>query len=168
MWKATSASKISISTQCNRVFCTTWHVTPHLLGEKFTSLRTWRLIPNFTPARTAIHIHPVYDLPLYLYKIHFNIVFKLPTGLLLDGLFSSALYTKTPHAFLLYPLHAIRSANLFLFDFTTLAVYGEEPRSWTFSCYFLPLGSMYSPHQSVFKHPQSMFSLDVSVYSCRK
>ena len=32
--------------------CTTWHVTPHLLGKKLTSLRTWRFIPVLI---TALH-----------------------------------------------------------------------------------------------------------------
>jgi len=45
--------------------------------------------------------------------MYFYIAFQLRIGLL-SGLFPSAFYTKTLHAFLLYPIPAIRSASFFL------------------------------------------------------
>jgi len=81
--------------------------------------------------------------------MYFYIVIQLFKGFL-SGLFLSAFYPKT----LSLISDTCNTLRQFLsLDFITLAVYEEKRHSWTSSCYFLPLGFKYSPHQSVIKHP---------------
>jgi hypothetical protein len=87
--------------------------------------------------RILNQINPVHTNPLYVSKIHFNIVphlrVCLPSGLSLSGFPIIILY-----AFFFSPIRATRPDHLTVLDLTILIILGEEYKLWSsFLCSFL-------------------------------
>jgi len=72
-------------------------------------------------------LDPVHTATSHFLKIHHNIILQSMLGLP-SGLFPSGFPTKTLYTPLLSPIRAIRPAHLFLLDFITRTILGEDYR----------------------------------------
>jgi hypothetical protein len=72
-------------------------------------------------------MNPAYNLPFYIFEIHFNVIvhlqLRLPSGLFPSGILYQKLY-----AFLFTPMRAVYPIHRILFDLIVLILFDEEYR----------------------------------------
>ena len=100
-------------------------LVPQLVWKYFAFYGTWRFIIMFS---RPCHINPVYTIPLYFFRIHFNIILPSTPGLFLQSFPTKTLLTPpAPIPLTCYMSHPSQSTFYHTDQFKPWSIFLERP-----------------------------------------